>query len=211
MFVELLEKLRCPNDHEPSPLIATASRTVDRHIVEGTLGCPVCHAEFPVSEGVVRLGESFIAPMITADVLSRDRMLRVGALLGLDDRGGLYLLDCISAYFIEELAELSPQSRFIALSGTADFLGASGVIAGHGDRIPLAESCVRGIVLDLATPALLGSAVKALAPGGRLVAPATADVPEGIEILARDEANWVGEREAMPALSKLHRAPRSSP
>src|ERR1019366_6484261 len=31
MFVELLDKLRCPNAHEDSPLVATASRTVDRH------------------------------------------------------------------------------------------------------------------------------------------------------------------------------------
>jgi uncharacterized protein YbaR (Trm112 family) len=208
MFVELLEKLRCPNDHEPSPLIATASRTVDRHIVEGTLGCPVCHAEFPIRDGAVQLGASIITPTVTADALSHERMLRVGALLGLDERGGLYVLDGISSHLIEGLAELSPQSRFIALSASAESGGASGVIVGHGDRIPLAEACVRGIVLDVATPALLASAVKVLAPGGRLVAPANADVPAGISVLARDEENWVGEREAVPMLSGIGRAQR---
>lgn len=207
MFVELLEKLRCPNDHEPSPLIATASRTVDRHIVEGTLGCPVCHTEFSIHEGTVQLGGAVTTPTPAEDALSSERMLRVGALLGLDERGGLYVLDGISAHLIDDLSELSSQSRFIALS-SAEVRGASGVIVGHGDRIPLAEGCVRGIVLDFATPALLVSAVRALAPGGRLVAPANAGVPAGINVLARDEANWVGEREAVPVVSAIRRAPR---
>ena len=32
MFVELIESLRCPRDHEESPLIASSGRTVERHI-----------------------------------------------------------------------------------------------------------------------------------------------------------------------------------
>ena len=208
MFVELLEKLRCPNDHEPSPLIAAAAHTVDRHIVEGTLGCPVCHAEFSIRKGAVQLGAPIVAPPPEPDALSQERMLRVAALLGLDERGGLYVLDGISSQFVGDLAELSPQSRFIALSASAEVSGASGVIVGHGERIPLAEGCVRGIALDVTTPALLMSAVRALAPGGRLVAPATAGVPAGISVLARDEENWVGEREAVPMLSGIGRAPR---
>ena len=208
MFVELLEKLRCPNEHEPSALIATVSSTADRHILEGTLGCPVCRAEFPISEGVLKLGGGGIVPMLTEAALSHERMLRVGALLGLDERGGLYVLDCVSSFFAGDFVELSPQSRFIALATSGQISGASGVIAGHGDRIPLAEGSLRGIVLDFASAALVRSAAKALAPGGRLVAPANAAVPRGIDVLAQDDANWVGERESVPVLSGIRRAPR---
>ncbi|MFI5232720.1 MAG: hypothetical protein ACHQSE_09430 [Gemmatimonadales bacterium] len=208
MFVDLLEKLRCPNEHEPSPLIATASRTVDRHIIEGTLGCPVCHAEFEVRHGALELGDSEIVPMLTAAALSDERRMRTGALLGLDERGGLYVLDFISSYFISGLRELSPNSMFVALSGDAGIEGASGVIVGHGEGIPLAAGCARGIVLDHATPKLLRAAVNALAAGGRLVAPADARVPTGIREIAADSAQWVGEREAVPTLSGIRRASR---
>jgi hypothetical protein len=211
MFVELLEKIRCPRDHEASPLIAAASKTVDRHIIEGTLGCPVCHAEFEVRNGALELGGSFIQPMLAPDALSDEKMMRTAALLGLDERGGLYVLDFISSYFASGLAELSPHSMFVALSGSAGIEGASAVIVGNGEDIPLAAGCARGIVLDRATPKLLRAAVQALAPGGRLVAPAHAAVPPGISEVARDREQWVGEREAVPAVpavSALRRAPR---
>jgi len=206
MFVELLEKLRCPNEHEPSALIAAASRTVDRHIIEGTLGCPVCHAEFAIRKGALELGGSSITPVLAYGALSDERMVRTGALLGLDERGGIYVLDFISAHFTAGLCDISPHSRFVALSGDAQIDGASGVITGHGDAIPLADECARGIVLDRATPELLRSAVRVLAPGGRLVAPADAPVPNGVTELARDERQWVAERDAVPALAELRRA-----
>jgi hypothetical protein len=224
MFVELLEKLRCPNRHETASLVATASRTVDRHILDGVLGCPVCHAEFLVREGALELDAS--GAWSSADVASRDggafaaeppavpddpsnqRTLRTGALLGLDGRAGIYVVDDFSARAIPGLAELSPNSLFIALSRGAHVEGAAGVIRGHRDVLPLAHGCARGIVLDEGTAALLLSAVDALAPGGRLVAPASAPVPEGITVLARDDDQWVGEREPAPTLSALRRAPR---
>jgi uncharacterized protein YbaR (Trm112 family) len=209
MFVELLEKLRCPNEHEPSALIATASSTVNRRIIEGMLGCPVCHAEFPLHEGALELGEPGVVPTVMADPSSSDeKMIRLGALLGLDERGGLYVLDSISACFTSSLLELSPGSQFIALSENREIEGASGVIIGHGDGIPLAAGCARGIALDSATPELLRAAVQVLAPGGRLVAPADARVPNGITELARDGELWVGEREAVPVMSAIRRAPR---
>lgn len=206
MFVELLEKLRCPNEHEPSALIATASRTVDRHIIEGTLGCPVCHAEFAIRNGVLDLGGARRTPTPADGTLPDERMTRTGALLGLDERGGIYVLDSITARVAAGLRDLSPNSRFIALSGDGETEGASGAITGPGDAIPLADACARGIVLDEATPGLLRSAVRVLAPGGRLVAPAGAPTPNGVTELARDERQWVAERDAGPALAELRRA-----
>jgi len=44
VFVELIEALRCPRPHEDAHLVASATRTEARHIVDGVLGCPVCGA-----------------------------------------------------------------------------------------------------------------------------------------------------------------------
>lgn len=208
MFVELLDKLRCPNAHEDSPLVATASRTVDRHIIEGTLGCPVCHAEFPVQNGAVRFGGESRAAAPAADAATAEGTLRLGALLGLDERGGVYVLDISGAPFIPGLAGLSPASKFIVVSGNDRVEGAGIVIRDRGTVLPLARACARGIAVDDATPALLRSAVEALAPLGRLVAPVDAVVPDGITVLARDDRQWVGEREPTPVLSAIRRAPR---
>jgi uncharacterized protein YbaR (Trm112 family) len=208
MFVELLDKLRCPNAHEDSSLVATASRTVDRHLIDGTLGCPVCHAEFPIRNGAVDFGGDVRAAAPAADAVTAEGILRLGALLGLDERGGVYVLDVSGAPFIPGLAGLSPASKFIAVSGNDRVEGAGIVIRGRGTALPLAKGCARGIAVDDATPALLRSAVEALAPLGRLVAPADAVVPDGITVLGRDDRQWVGEREPTPVLSAIRRAPR---
>jgi uncharacterized protein YbaR (Trm112 family) len=211
VFVELLEKLRCPNPHEPSPLVATAALTVDRHIIEGRLGCPVCHAEFRIHEGALELGGEAPAPpapQVAGGAAAHETMLRVGALLGLDERGGVFVLDLVGSHFIRELAELAPTAQFVALATTAGVAGANAVFLGCGDVIPLTNGCARGIALDRATPALLRSAVQLLAPGGRLIAPAHTAVPDGVTVLARDAEQWVGEREEAPVLSAIRRAPR---
>ena len=68
---------------------------------------------------------------------------------------------------------------------------------------------MRGISFDFeVSDSLMKSAVKVLAPGGRLVAPAGADLPDGVELLARDGSAWVAERVATPVLSSITRAPR---
>jgi hypothetical protein len=59
--------------------------------------------------------------------------------------------------------------------------------------LPLAAGSVRGIALDAAhaIPSLLAGAALALAPGGRLIAPASALVPDSLSELARDSNHWV--------------------
>lgn len=213
MFVDLLATLRCPNAHEDSPLVATATRTVDRRIVEGVLGCPVCRAEFPVHEGAVEFPatprEAAASPAaLFPAAVSTERLLRLGALLGLDDRGGVYVLDASGAALAGGLAAHSPASQFIAVSADGRAEGAGIVLRGRGATLPLARACARGILVDDPAPALMRSAVLALQAAGRLVAPADAPVPDGIDVLAKDAEQWVGERRAEPVLAAIRRAPR---
>ena len=76
-----------------------------------------------------------------------------------------------------------------------------------GGRIPLAAESVRAVALDheTADEERLADAVRVLRPGGRLVGPANAPVPNGVTELARDEWQWVAER-AAPTVPLLRRA-----
>jgi uncharacterized protein YbaR (Trm112 family) len=209
MFVELLDKLRCPHDHEDNPLVATTAVTFERYIVEGTLGCSVCLAEYRVHKGVMDMEGDFPAPSLPPDVLSEEETVRRAALLGLDERGGLYLVDLIGRHSIPSHVELSPDSKFVAMSVIGRQEHAVMSICGRPDALPFAVGSMRGIAFDIdVKPTLLLSAVKVLAPGGRLVAPASTPVPWGVDLLAQDDRGWVAERVAIPVLNLIKRAPR---
>ncbi|MBI1810087.1 MAG: hypothetical protein HYR75_09340 [Gemmatimonadetes bacterium] len=195
MHVELLDTLRCPAPHEGSWLVATASRTEGRYLIEGTLGCPVCGAEYAIRDGAAWFGERDAAQGIAGAIKSEDEVTRLAALLGFDERGGLFLLEGTVAAMGEALADVSP-ARFI-LHAPPDQTPGHAIIRGAGDLVPLAEGILRGAAISRASGPLAAAAVRALALKGRLVAPADTPVPEGITILARDERNWVGERDAV--------------
>lgn len=196
MFIELIDTLRCPLPHEHSAdswLVAAAAETVDRHIVRGTLGCPVCHAEFDIRHGDVWFGAE--EPVTAFVIPSDDDVTRLAALLAVDDRGGLYLLDGAWGAMAAAVSGYSRAAHFMLLSPP---LGceAEGTLRGAGDLVPLAAGAVRGIALDRQSAVLAESATRALAANGRLIAPAATPVPSSITVLARDEQHWVGEQNA---------------
>ena len=53
MFIELVDSLRCPNDHAETWLVATCDAMRGRDIVTGTLGCPICRAQYAIVDGAV--------------------------------------------------------------------------------------------------------------------------------------------------------------
>src|SRR5688572_21529781 len=83
-----------------------------RHIIEGTLGCPICRREFPVRDGIGWFTEASqsIPGRLTqaADAADDERVTRAAALLGLTDGGGIVCLDASWADCAEALAELGP-------------------------------------------------------------------------------------------------------
>lgn len=191
MFIDLIERLRCPNDHEDSWLVAAATRTEHRRLVEATLGCPVCSAEFTVSAGAVRFGEPALgAPMAATE----DDVMRAAALLHVHERG-LYVLDAGWGSLAPALLALMP-AEYLLLDPPEGYIAEEGlnILLGIGDRWPLAAASLQGIALERATPARLAGAVRALTPRGRLVAPSSSPVPVGLTELARDDRHWVGEK-----------------
>ncbi|MBL8984069.1 MAG: hypothetical protein JNL26_17920 [Gemmatimonadetes bacterium] len=193
MFIELVDTLRCPAPHEDSWLVATVDRYHGRYIAEGALGCPICRAQYPVRSGAVHFGD-VVASHGHATPVGEDDVERAQALLGLAEPGGRVVLAGAAAVLVHALEEAS---------GTAMLLvNPRGVEATPGlsvlwcrDLVPLAPASLRGVIVgDDVSSALLPSLVRALAPRGRLVAPAVTPVPMDVRELARDDREWVAER-----------------
>ena len=193
MFVELLDKLRCPNDHADAWLVATASRTEHRHLLDATLGCPECDAEFALRDGEVWFGVEGSA-LVTTMTVNAESTMRVAALLNLRERG-LFALEGAWGSFAAGLRALLDVDLLLVDPPTsAPVNEAQGTLRGVVDRWPLAPSSLHGLVLDHATPSRLADAVRVLRSNGRLVAPADAALPAGVRELARDADAWVAEK-----------------
>jgi hypothetical protein len=198
VFLELVDSLRCVRPHEDSWLIARADELVARHIVQGELGCPICEARYTVRDGVANFrGAERTFPSETSSAAPQDASaaaLRAAALLGLTEPGGLVVLAGEWSACANALLECVEGVQLLALD-PAPTLRSGGALslALIPDALPLAAASARGIALDAAhaTPSLLAAASRALAPGGRLIAPASARVPESLLELARDDEQWV--------------------
>jgi uncharacterized protein YbaR (Trm112 family) len=210
MFIELVDALRCPVPHEESWLVASANRMDARHIVDGTLGCPVCAAEYPIRDGVVdfRRGP---ANSTVPDVASEpappttEAALRLAALLDLAEAQGFAVLLGTWGAWAHELLTLT-ELPLVLVDPPAGMTGAPGisVVRSAGD-LPLAAGAARAMAVDAGNVARMASAVRTTRARGRILAPAFAEVPADVRELARDESEWVGEKEASTSpLIALH-------
>jgi hypothetical protein len=214
MFVELVDQLRCPREHRETWLVASADRVEGRSIVSGLLGCPVCRAEFPIERGVADFRTARDVPREAADARAADagQAMRLAALLDLADGTGYAVL--WGTWAIQATAVQSLVTTHLLLvnapAGTAAGAGASAIAI--DDALPLASGSARAVALDAtATPARAITALNALVSGGRLVAPVSLAVPEGVTELARDAELWVGMKEAAPgAVVELRRGSRTA-
>lgn len=205
MHVDLIDRLRCTGEHADTWLVAAAARTEQRHLIEATLGCHACGAEFELRDGELWFGaRAESAPMS----VSADETMRAAALLKLEERG-LYLLEGgwgsmaaalqqvldVDLILVDPPAEVSARAAAAAAAsgGEEDVVGKC-TLRGVGDRWPIAGAALHGIAIARATGTRLDDALRALRAGGRLVAPADSAVPAGARELARDERHWVAEK-----------------
>ena len=198
MFIELVDALRCPVPHEESWLVASATRMDARHIVEGLLGCPVCHAQYPIRRGVVdfrRAPSSDVAPASSAPRGDATDAMRLAAFLELSDaRGFAVLLDEWGAHAsaLRELVE----TPLVVVDPPAGVEGEPGISVLLSDGpLPLAAGAARATAIGNTGAARATDAVRITRAGGRLLAAAAMPLPAGVRELARDATLWVGEKE----------------
>jgi hypothetical protein len=194
MFVELIESLRCPREHEESALIASAKKTEARHIVEGVLGCPVCGEEFSVVDAELHVDAD--AGRGASEAPSAETAMRLAAFLELTDARGAALLLGRWAAHADQVMRITeaPLVLVNAPAGRRPDVAASIL---SRDVVPFAPGSARGAALDASmSDALRESAVNAVRSGGRLVGDASLPLPPGVREIVRDDVMWVGEKTA---------------
>jgi uncharacterized protein YbaR (Trm112 family) len=204
MFIELVDALRCPNPHEESWLVASADRLEARHIVDGTLGCPVCQASYPVRAGVVDLSGGTHHPPGPLLAASAEEAVRLAALLGLGDASGFAVLMGSWGSHAAELGALVACPLVLIDPPEAVTAGPGLSIVRTNGTVPVAAGAARGVAIDVSDlhgdhGPRVDSAVRATRVKGRVVAPSSLPLPAGLKELARDTELWVAEREPAPS------------
>ena len=189
-----------------------AERMDARDVMDGTLGCPICRAEFRIAGGVARFEEDSPAAATLMQAPDEDEALRLAALLDLTDARGYAIVQGELGNHAPRLCELTDVQLMLVdpPPGIAMGSGLSGITtSATSHALPLAAASARGIALPTtATPKSLIAALAVLAPAGRLLAPVRLPLPDGVTELARDERQWLGARERAPSASGIVRLDR---
>ncbi|HEV8445178.1 MAG TPA: hypothetical protein VGQ44_00060 [Gemmatimonadaceae bacterium] len=193
MFLPLIDRLRCLNVHEDTWLVASIDRADERDVVEGTLGCPVCSAEYRIREGVVWFGD---APAAAAQAPSSAEALRLAAALDLTDARMTAILHGSWGAHASVLRGLSP-AQMLLVNPPHGVTSGDGISIVRSPVAPVAAGWADAAALDLAAgDAMAASVTTSLRTGGRLLAPAGAELPAGFSELARDADVWVAQLDA---------------
>jgi uncharacterized protein YbaR (Trm112 family) len=200
VFIELIDLLRCINAHEDTWLVASFQTVSNRFVLEASLGCPACSAQYPIHEGIADFSAGFAVASCEAEraVASHNReehATRAGAYLEATEPGATIALGGVWAYAAQELSAMA-EVRVLALNAPAEVEESPGVgLLRVGSEIPVAAGSLLGVALDAWFPArILDSAVKAVRPGGRIVGPVTIPAPAELSVLAHDDSYWVAQK-----------------
>lgn len=189
MFIPLVDILRCPNAHEETWLVASIDRADDRDIVEGTLGCPICAAEYPIRDGIVDFGGAPERPAFRA--ADEHQALKLAAALDLTDARTVAVLHGTWGAHAPLIRSMSP-SQLLLINPPEGVVSGDGVSIALAARAPLAAASVNAVALDAHADAdMVASLVRGLRAGGRVLAPSSSPQPDGFTELARDEDVYV--------------------
>ena len=190
MFIPLVDILRCVNAHDETWLVASIERADDRYIVEGTLGCPTCLAEYPIREGVVYFTE---VPVQTPSAIPDEpEAMRLAAALGLTEARMTAVLVGTWGAHAQLVRGVSP-AQLILLNAPEGTTSGDGISVIASETIPLAQQSIDAIAVDesFALEESGAATLPALKRGGRLLAPVSVQIPRGFTELARDDEVWV--------------------
>jgi uncharacterized protein YbaR (Trm112 family) len=212
VFIELLDLLRCPKPHEDTWLVASFKTVSNRFVESGTLGCPICSAQYPIEDGVADFTGGESSPSCeeqrTAASHRREELAtRAGAFLDATEPGATVVLGGVWSYAAEELSNLA-EVRVLALNPGSEVKETASVgLVRVAAAIPVAaESCI-GVAVDAwFNSGIVVSAARAVRPGGRVVGPASMPPLAELAVLAQDDDYWVARK--TPTIIPLRRASR---
>ena len=207
MFLTLVDSLRCPAAHEETALVLAAESWSGSRVASGLLGCPACHARYPITDGVVDFSGGAPAPHPPDESLASEPV-RLAAQLGLAEPGGVVFLTGRYASLADGLRELVEVTTIVA--DVTGEIPATAVAFHLPGVLPLRDATLRAAAIDAPrnSPGFLAEVTRCVAGRGRVVAPAWSPMPAGVRLVARDALEWVVEVEAAHPVIPLRRASR---
>jgi hypothetical protein len=189
VFIPLVDILRCVRPHADTWLVASIERADERFIIDGTLGCPTCLAEYQIRSGVVYFTDRDVRASGAAP-READAM-RLAAALDLTEPRMTALLHGAWASHAPLVRGFSP-AQLLALNPPDGMTSGDGISVLVSDIAPLAQASIDAVALDASfSDELFASLRASLRRGGRLLAPVATPVPDGFTELARDDEVWV--------------------
>jgi hypothetical protein len=191
--------LRCPELHREEFLVLSTGEMAGRMVQFGIIGCPVCHREYQIVEGVVNFGSPGTPSASAAATPGRDPdPTNLQALLDLGGPGGIVVLVGSAARHAESLAALMGGIHFVGINAPQDMeeLPVLSLLRCQ-HSLPLRAAVARAVVIgaDSATPPWLSEGTRVLLPGRRYVLESDAvALPPGITKMAAGDGLVVGEK-----------------
>jgi uncharacterized protein YbaR (Trm112 family) len=198
MFTPLVDILRCPNAHDETWLVASIDRAEERDILAGTLGCPVCLAEYPIQSGIVRFAEIAPPPLQPP---REDDAVRLAAALDLTEPRMTAVLHGAWGAVAPIVRGVSP-AQLLLINPPAGIASGDGISIVHAERAPLAHGSVDAVAFDGdASEAMIASLLASVRGGGRVMGPAATAIPEGLVEMVRDHDVWVAQLQSSATTS----------
>jgi uncharacterized protein YbaR (Trm112 family) len=193
MFTPLVDILRCPNVHDETWLVASIDRAEARDILEGTLGCPACLAEYPIRAGVVHFADVAPAP---SSLPSEKDAVRLAAALDLTEPRMTAVLYGAWGALAPIIRGLSP-AHLLLINPPARITTGDGISIVTAETAPVARASVDAVAIDAAaSETMIASLAGSLRGGGRMAGQVAQPVPDGLVELARDDEVWVARLES---------------
>jgi len=204
MFIELVDLLRCPEPHRDSWLVARMDRVVDRRIIHGALGCPVCGREYQIENGIVYFAAAS-AP--AAGEPQADVAMRIAAALGLTAANNVAVLQGGWGAHARLVHALGP-AQLLLLDPPADAASDDGISILRADAVPLRAAAVDGAAVEAsASDAVRRALIRVVKTGGRVISQSALVDDDLSEVLATDSV-WIGEVHHAGPKVPLQRVPR---
>jgi uncharacterized protein YbaR (Trm112 family) len=190
MFTPLVDILRCPNVHDETWLVASIDRAVERDILEGTLGCPICLAEYPIRAGIVYFAD--VAPASASAAREQDAV-RLAAALDLTDGRMTAVLQGAWGTLAPIVRGLTP-AQLLLVNAPSGITSGDGISIVRAVTAPLTRASIDAVAVDAnATDEMLASLVATLKGGARMLGPIGRSVAAELIELARDDEVWVAQ------------------
>ncbi len=201
MLIDLAKLLRCPAQHEPACCVVAPVEMKDRRVLSGVVGCPVCDAEYPITDGVVRFGpDPLLGQGSRSDDLTVEEMPSASSvwnLLALGSPGGYVALVGSPTRLVEELAAEMVGIHYIAINAPPEVHSAAELsLLTATASVPLRSESCRGVVVgrEYAEQPWLSEGARVALKGRRLVV-----VKEDVEVTsahcrAAGQGLWVGDK-----------------